>query len=71
LLRLLYVGVALLLRNVWVWLHYQVLAEGRRGGRKIDLGKLRFRQMLLWLQHAAEDRLGIRDQTVAQRPIWE
>ena len=25
LLRLLYVGVALLLRNVWVWLHWEVL----------------------------------------------
>ncbi len=31
LLRLLYGAVALLLRNVWVWLHWQVLAERVRG----------------------------------------
>ena len=31
LLRLLYVGVALVLRNAWVWFHYQVLAWPVRG----------------------------------------
>ncbi len=31
--RLLYVGMALMLRNVWVWLHWTVLARPRRGGR--------------------------------------
>src|SRR6185312_9488007 len=49
-----YVGVALLLRNVWVWLHWQVLACRQRGGRRIDLGPLSFRKMLVWLQHGAE-----------------
>src|SRR5262249_60720015 len=33
LLRLLYVGVALILRNVWAWLHWEVLSQSRRGGR--------------------------------------
>jgi len=70
LLRLLYVGVALILRNVWVWLHWQALAQPRRGGRRIDLSQLRFRQMLLWLQHYAEAWLGICEEVVAQRPIW-
>jgi Transposase DDE domain len=70
LLRLLYVGVALILRNVWVWLHWQALAHPRRGGRRIDLSLLRFRQMLLWLQHYAEAWLGICEEVVAQRPIW-
>jgi Transposase DDE domain len=70
LLRLLYVGVALILRNVWVWLHWQALAQPRRGGRRIDLGQLRFRQMLLWLQHFAEAWLGICEEVVAQRSIW-
>ncbi len=51
LLRLLYVGVALILRNVWAWLHWQALSQPRRGGRRIDLGQLTFRGMLLWLQH--------------------
>lgn len=61
LLRLLYMGIALVLRNVWVWLHWEQLAIQRRGGRQIDLSQLRFRQMLLWLQHVAEFTLGVWD----------
>jgi hypothetical protein len=64
-LRLLYVGVALVLRNAWVWFHYRVLARPRRGGRVICLELLRFRTMLLWLQHVVEATLGVRDTTPA------
>jgi hypothetical protein len=69
LLRLLYVGVALLLRNVWVWLHWEVLAHRRRGGRRLDLDQLPLRAMLLWLQHLAEEVWGVCDQVSAERPI--
>ncbi len=69
LLRLLYVGVALILRNVWAWLHWEVLAQPRRGGRRLDLGQLTFRGMLLWLQHYAEQWLGVNDEVHAQHPI--
>lgn len=69
LLRLLYVGIALILRNVWVWFHWEVLAHPRRGGRKVDLDQLVFRKMLLWLQHLAEDRFGISDEIRSQRPM--
>jgi Transposase DDE domain len=62
LLRLLYVAVALILRNVWVWLHWEVLATRRRGGRRVDTNRLPFRAMLLWLQHWAEACLGVRDE---------
>jgi hypothetical protein len=71
LLRLLYVGIALLLRNVWVWLHWQVLAHRRRGGRRIDLGRLSFRKMLVWLQHWTEARLGIRDEIATEHRMYE
>ena len=47
LLRLLFVGIALILRNVWVWPHWQVLARRRCGGRRLDLGRLSFRKMLM------------------------
>ena len=70
LLRLLYVGVALVLRNVWVWLHWEVLAERRRGHRRIHLRRMTFRQMLLWMQHCIEQWLGIREETRAERPAW-
>jgi Transposase DDE domain len=68
-LRLLYIGVALVLRNVWVWFHHQVLAVPRRGGRKIVLELLRFRTMLLWLVHVVEAELGIEDTTPAYRRL--
>jgi hypothetical protein len=71
LLRLLYVGIALLLRNVWVWLHWQVLAHRQRGGRRIDLGCLSFRKMLVWLQHWAEARLGVQDEIATQHRMYE
>jgi Transposase DDE domain len=62
LLRLLYVALALILRNVWVWLHWQVLAERRRGGRRVDTDRLTFRTMLLWLQHWTEQCFGVCDE---------
>jgi putative transposase len=48
-LRLLFVGVALVLRNVWVWLHAEVVAQPRRGGRRLHAVSLRLNRMLLWL----------------------
>lgn len=69
LLRLLYVGVALILRNVWVWLHWAVLSKPRRGGRRIDLNQLPFRVLLSWIQHLVESILLPWDAIFAQRPM--
>ena len=57
LLRLLYVGVALILRNVWVWARREALAGHVRGDRKGAGDRLPFRQMLSWLEHLAEETL--------------
>ena len=48
-LRLLFIGVALILRNVWVWLHAEVMAEPQRGARRLRPESLRFARLLLWL----------------------
>ena len=69
LLRLLYVGIALLLRNVWVWLHWEVLSQPRRGGRRVDLNQLVFRKMLVGLQHLAEALFGVCDDVRSKHPI--
>lgn len=69
LLRFLYIAIALLLRNVWVWLHWEVLAQPRRGRRRIDLNQLPFQAMLLWLQHEAEQTLGVCDEAPTHRPL--
>jgi hypothetical protein len=39
------VVVALLLRNVWVWLHYAVLSTPRRGSRRLNPGRLSLKEV--------------------------
>ena len=48
-LRLLFVAVALLLRNLWVWIHATKLAEGRGPSMTLRLDLLRFKRMLDWI----------------------
>lgn len=66
-LRLLFVGIALFLRNVWVQLHWHYLATPRRGARQLNLDKLRFRTLLTWLTHLAEETFGTNDIIIAER----
>ena len=66
--RLFLVGVSLVLRNVWVWLHYAVLSSPRRGRRRIELERLRFKALLLMLLHVAEQWLGTSDDVRTERP---
>ena len=66
--RLLFVAVALLLRNLWAWLHWVALAACRRGGRRVRLERLRLRTLALWLLHLAEQAFGGCDQTEADHP---
>jgi len=68
--RLLYVGIALVLRNLWVWLHYEILSMPRRGGRVILLERLRWETLLLWLLHVVEEELGTDDVTDTERLEW-
>lgn len=49
-LRLVYIVVALLLRNLWVWIHEQLLSEGRVDDLTMHLELLRFRRMLDWIR---------------------
>src|SRR5512142_1615943 len=67
--RLLYVGIALVLRNLWVWLHYTLLSMPRRGGRVILLERLRWETLLLWLLHVVEETFGVADVTLTERDV--
>jgi putative transposase len=67
-LRLLFVAVALLLRNLWAWVHWAVLATPRRGCRQVRLARLRLRTLLNWLLHLVERELGFTDQVTADHP---
>lgn len=48
-LRLMFVAVALIVRNLWVWIHATKLAEGAYDRLILHLERLRFRRMLEWL----------------------
>ena len=69
LLRLFFFGLAMILRNVWVWFHLTMLCE-RQGRRLIlHLECLPFRDMLLDLQRVVEATLGIRQKLLDINPI--
>ena len=65
-LRLLFVGIALLLRNVWVWIHWHCLATPHRGGRQLNLHHLRFTTLSIGLVHLAAQTFGIDDSVVVE-----
>jgi putative transposase len=67
--RLFLVGLALLLRNVWVYLHHEVLSTPRRGKRRYNWERLRFRALLAMLQLEAERAFGVTDHAFAERPL--
>lgn len=67
--RFLYVALALLLRNLWVWLHHAVLSSPRRGGAAIHLKRLRLRTMLLWLFEVAVKMYGLVNVVMTERPL--
>ncbi len=56
--RLLFVGIALVLRNVWVWLHFK-FAKGKCSNEpQVFLQLLRFQEMLLWISQIVGRLLG-------------
>ena len=71
LLRFFFMALALILRNVWVWLHWELLSSPRRGRRLLRLERLRFKAMLLWLLHVAEAVLGVLDESYTERPTTQ
>jgi Transposase DDE domain len=51
-LRLVFIMIALLLRNFWVWIHTTRLADGAGVSKTVRLERLRFKRMLDWLAQA-------------------
>jgi putative transposase len=56
-LRLLFAAISLLLRNLWVWVHATLLAEGRDETMTLHLEQLRFKQLLDWIAQAVTAQL--------------
>lgn len=51
-LRFLFVTIALFLRNLWVWLHSEIIALPSQGARSLRPASLPFQRLLLWLFHS-------------------
>ena len=59
LLRLLFVGIALILRNVWVWCHLNWLCVKRGAGIYLREELMRLGEMLLWIQTLIQEEFGL------------
>jgi putative transposase len=68
--RLLLVGLALLLRNVWALLHRVALAERRRGGPRLQPALLRLATLLDWLADALKELFGVYREVQAPQPFF-
>lgn len=62
-LRLLFVAIALVLRNVWVWIHFRLAKHKDREEPELFLELLRFQEMLLWITQVVQKALGA-DRTI-------
>lgn len=68
LVRLLWVGLSLILRNVWIWMHYELLSTPHRGARKLNGRRLPYQQFLACLLAVASDQLELIDRFIIERP---
>jgi putative transposase len=67
-LRFFFVALALIVRNVWVWYHWEILSSPRRGARLLRPERLRFKTMLFWLLHVAAQLLNAHETITTERP---
>jgi len=69
--RLLFVGIALVLRNVWVWLHFKLAKSKQSEEPQLFLELLRFKEMLLWITQVVQRRLRADQIQGIQRETYE
>lgn len=69
LVRMLRIALSLILRNVWVWVHYELLSTPHRGGRVVQLGRLYYQRFLNWLTEVVEELHGTVTATPTERPV--
>ncbi len=58
--RLLYVGIAFLLVNLWVFIIWTCVSRPRKGGRQLFQALFPLRTMLQFLRQAVERRIGVK-----------
>jgi len=66
-LRLLYVGLSLLLVNIWIYIQWTQLSTPRQGGRQPRTWT--FKTMLRQITRKTEEKLGFTDRITLQNPL--
>ena len=69
--RLSFVGIALVLRNVWVWLHFKLAKRKWSDEPQWFLSLLRFREMLLWIAQVVGRSLGANQHQGSDRETYQ
>jgi putative transposase len=71
LLRFFYLGVSFILRNIWVWLHWNIFSQKQRGpgGRKIQLSRFSLDFLKAWLGAVIDEIYGLYDQISVAQPL--
>ena len=69
--RYLYIGVAFIIRNAWIWLHFNVFSKTQPGriGRKIRLKKFSLERMKSWVCAVIAEIYVLIDQISVDRPL--
>jgi len=70
-LRLLFVGIALVLRNVWVWIHFRFAKNKYSDAPELFLELLRFKELLLWITQVVQKLLGAERTEGLDRETYE
>ena len=68
-LRLWLVGLAFLLRNLWLWIRFTATALPRRGSRRLKKDRFTFQWMLRWMARRANELLGLISRLLVFRPL--
>lgn len=69
--RLLYIGVSFVLRNVWVWMHWNVFRRVQRGpgGRKIVLSQFTIDTLKTWIRSAMSEAYILKKEISVSAPL--
>jgi hypothetical protein len=68
-LRMLFVAIAFMLRNLWAFLHWAVVALPRQGNRQLQTTVFSLEQMLDWISNICNEHLLVSNKLIVGFPL--
>lgn len=70
-MRFFYLGVSFILRNIWVWMHWNIFAQKQvgPGGRKIRLQDFSLDLLKSWIASVIDEIYRLKDQIWVHQPL--